>query len=229
MKPLALALALVALFLAGCATRSTPCDVIRSAGDSMAQGVDQSNRQFDLVPGVAVADTSANAVAAPTTGAVETQTNNSATSPQLQVHDLFGFERQAANIISSTSPAEAATIRRLAKVEERLSIVEDAIDAGVAPNLPQLEFQAKALGEERDKLIAALERYAAEKIAAARELAPQISLPNLERIVAFVVNQQQVGTDKQLTDAQAQATAEAMKSVYGRDTTPATNNPNPNP
>lgn len=224
------ALAIAAALFGGCSTRCAPDEVIKAAGDSMQTSVDQANRNTDLVPGVAVSDTGSNSVAAPTTGSVETQTNNNAGAPQLQVHDLFGLERQAANVISSTSPAEGSVLRTLDRNEKRLSVVEDEIDANVGSPERKQELGAlrSVLTAEHDALLGKLEVYAKQKIEDARALAPSLDLSRLEKIVAFVINQQQVGTDHQLTDEQSKATAEAMKAVYGREA-PAGAVPTPGP
>lgn len=209
----------LALLLAACsASRSTPCDTIKTAGDSLANRTDQRNTNTDAVPGVAVADTSANAVAAPTTGSVETQTNNSAGAPQLTLHDLFGLERQAANVLGSTSPAEAAVVRTLERTEQRLHTVEDEIDANVATPERKAELGAirDRLATERDALLVRLDGYARQKVADAQAISPKLDLSRLEQIAAFVINNQQVGTERQLTDAQAAATADAIKALYAR-------------
>lgn len=211
---------LLALLLAGCACRSNPAELVRESGDSLANRTDQRNANTDLVPGVAIADTSANAVAAPTTGSVETQTNNNAGSPTLDLHDLFGLERQAGQIISTTSPAEAAVVRTLERTETRLRTVEDEIDAlGGAATPQRAQELAAARGNlvaERDVLLGKLDAYARQKVADAQALSPKLDLSRLESIAAFVINQQHVGTERQLTDEQAKSTAEAIKALYAR-------------
>lgn len=218
MKHTTLVAIVATLLLAGCATRNQPCESIAAAGDQMRQtGPEQSNANTDFTPTVQVGDTGAALANAPTNSSVEVQTNNNAMAPQLQVHDLFGSAALAKNILTSTTPAEASVIRSLEWKEQRaknLSLQMDSCRAPedramIAGHLEKLEREISTLREE-------LKTFATAKVDQLRELSPGLDLSSLESIVAMVVDNDHVGTDREMTDAQAQAVRDAVVASFAR-------------
>lgn len=210
---------LLLTILVGCSTRSAPCDVVGTTGDKLVNRDDLRNTNTDIVPGVAIADSDGEAIAAPTTATVETQTNNNNDAPQLTVHDLFGLERQVANVLGTTMPGEALTLRNMERIEMRLNAIQTRLDTDPAltsTDRAELKAQITDLEGSLGAVRLQLDQYAERKVAMAKELAPKLELPALERIVAFVVSNNNAGTDRSITDAQAESIKDAVKGAFER-------------
>jgi hypothetical protein len=173
----------------------------------------------DWTPGVAIADSDGDATSAPTVATVETQTNNNNMAPQITIHDLLGAEKQAATVLATVSPGEAATVASLDRIVSRMERIQVRLDADELTDQERAAFQTTldSLGVQHDAKVAKLDQYSKDKVAAAMSLAPNLSLPALERIVAIIVNPQVAGNDKAISDAQGESIGEAVKAAFDRD------------
>lgn len=213
-------LALVALALVGgCrSTRNTPCETLDTATDGTAKQLNsQENQNLDFDSIVLVGDSGTAQTAAPTKSTVEVQVNNNAHAPQIT--DIFGVNAKARAILEHVGPGEAATARTLVRIEARLQAVEDDLDLATnsPPRIAHLQSIRSTLMQEQGVAIAKLEAYADQKLDRFEAAdGGMLDLSKLEDFTILILGGSHVGTDKVMSDGEAQAIMGAVQSALLR-------------
>lgn len=225
--PLALFAAIVlALSACACATRSNPADVVSATGGSNATSGPRSAQEVgkaDTFTGAAIADSDGGANLSNQKVGVDVQAPNQATGASFNIAPLAGGNSDAAaKVLASTSPGEAATIRRLGDAEARVERLQERLD-GPAALTPEertrLEGDLKTAEALVDDLTRRLDAYSERKLAAAQALVP--SLPQLRSVVYLITSHQTAGNDTpNITDAQAESIARTAEKALSPGVAP---------
>lgn len=228
MRPITIAAIVAALVVAGCATREKPSDCLTAAGQatSAMQRPEQTAQNIDTIPGVAIADTSANAISAPQAVGVEVQAQNQNSGPQVSFA-LFDV-REAMGMLTHTSPAEAYVVKALDDARAGSAAIARRLDNDptlTPTDRTALEGRQAALDARVDALLARLDRYAEAKVNAAKAILPDLSaLQSIAYNFTDVLNQASGAAEyPHISDDQARAIqAAATVALSSRPGLPAT-------
>lgn len=218
----ALAAMVLAWGMIGCtACRSTPEDIQKGNTNAAAtMRPNQDTAKWDTLIGAAVADSDGDSTNSLQKVGVDVQAPAQATGGAIQFPQLFG--NAAAEALAHTSPGEAATLRRLERVQENVRAIETRLadDPTLTPtDRAMLETRLKDATQLEDDLILRLDSYSERKLAAARDLAP--NLPSFRQILYFVISNQTAGSEKgQISDAQAESIARVASKAVGLEGDP---------
>lgn len=202
---------LAVVALVGCSsTRNTPCEVLDAqARQGMTQNPYQAVDKTDALTGAALADSDGDATLSNQKVGVDVQSPNQATGAQFSISPLLGENGGAAGVLTQTFPGEKAVLARLESNERASTMIRSRLATDptlTAEEKAELEARLDRLDAQGDALIERLDAYAAQKIAAAKALVPDLSA--LRSIVYLITSHQTAGNDvPNITDAQADAIA----------------------
>ncbi len=212
-----LVLALAAVVLAGCTgTRSNACDTIdKNGGVAARMNPSQSTSKWDALTGAALADSDGDAVQSNQRVAVDVQSPNQSTGPQIQIAPLVGDAKEAAKILVYVGPAEQAVIDRLKANEAALAAVNMRLDTDPALTPTErhaLTEKAKAYDDALDPLLVKLDEYAKKKFEAATAFVPDLS--SLAEITYQIITNTNAGsTSPNISDHAATAIAKVAEAA----------------
>lgn len=195
--------------LAGCSSmRCSPDELVASNGNQTQRiAPNQDTSKADVLTGAAVADSGGDANLSNQKVGVDVQSPNQATGATFAFAPLFG---DVAKALTETLPGEAAVLRRLERLEDGEAAIRQRIldDSALltAAEKAELESRADRYQAQIDLLIERLDRYAAQKIATAQTIAPDLS--SLRAVIYQITTNQTAGNEApQISDAQAEAIA----------------------